>query len=95
MKTKIALTLAALALAGCATSGTPVNNVAASGKGSYCAADRLVTAGDSLVCNWHASARDACASTATRSMPKSSVASGPEKGGMCTTGERLVYVTTK
>lgn len=95
MKTKLALALATLAVAGCATQGTPGNTVAASGKGSYCAAARLVTAGDSLVCNWQASAKDACANTATRSMPKASVASGPEKGGICTTGERLVYVTTK
>ncbi len=95
MKTRIAVALATLALAGCATQGSPGNSVAQPGKGSYCAADRLVTAGDTLVCNWQASAKEACSNTATRSMPKSSVASGPDKGGMCVTGERLVYVTTK
>lgn len=90
--------IAALALAGCAaTNGGSVAAGPAKMSGvSYCVAENLERAGDSLTCNWSHSSRQACQmSRAKVTIPASSVAQGPTAGGLCSSGERLVYVTMK
>jgi hypothetical protein len=99
MKKIATLSLATLAFAaaGCASTNG-AGNVAAAAPTSgvaYCAADRLFQASDALTCNWSKTVKEACESRATTTLAKSKVAEGPSKGGMCQSGDRLVYVTMK
>ena len=99
MKTTLALA-AALVLAACATpnaslNGAPLAVAGGSGGTYYCWKDRLDTEGGNLVCNWEASAADACRSTGVVSIAKSNVAKGPENTRRCENGQWLVVVTTK
>lgn len=100
MKNIAPLSLAALAFAaaGCAsTNGSgPVAAAAAPTSGiAYCVADRLVRASDALTCNWARTAREACESRASTTVRTATVSEGPNRGGMCSSGEKLVYVTMK
>ena len=99
MKNIATLSLAALALAaaGCAaTNGASTVAAAAPASGiAYCAADKLVRASDSLTCNWAKTAKEACDNRASSTLRAASVAEGPSKGGMCSSGDKLVYVTMK
>lgn len=99
MKTTLALLAASILLAACATpeaSVTGTSRAAAPGSGThYCWKERLDTEGGNLVCNWEASATDACASNAVVSIAKSSVTRGPENARRCENGQWLVVVTTK
>lgn len=102
MKTTLALLAACILLAACAApqaslTGTP-RALAASGPASgtyYCWKERLDTEGGNLVCNWAASATDACTSTGVASIAKSSVSRGPDNARRCENGQWLVVVTTK
>lgn len=91
--------LASLVLAGCAATngGGQATTAAAPASGvAYCSADRLERAADSLTCNWAKTAKEACDNNRARVTVRSaSVAEGPSKGGMCSNGDRLVYVTMK
>jgi hypothetical protein len=81
-------------LASCAS----VEKVAANGSGPatyYCTKTRLQAQGENLVCNWEASARDACRSSNLASLEKSAVASGPNEASRCETGDWLIAVTTR
>jgi hypothetical protein len=94
----LSLALAGLALAGCASTNGAGTRVAAATPTSgtaYCNADRLDRGAGALTCNWAKTAKEACESRATTSVATSSVAEGPNKGGMCSNGDRLVYVTMK
>lgn len=83
-------------LAGCAGSPAARTAQAAPAAGmQYCKKDRLATEGDSLVCNWAASASDACEAINLATVRKSAVASGPSNAGRCGNGQWLVSVTTK
>ena len=100
MINKLALAAAVAVLAGCAanpqvaTTGT--SSARSSGTGTYyCWKERLNTEGDSLVCNWEASASDACRSTGVTTIKRSTVASGPSNSTLCTNGQWLVAVTTR
>ena len=99
MKKILALSaVASLVLAGCAaTNGASPATAAASPAGGvqYCSADRLERASDSLTCNWAKSAKEACDSRARVTVKAASVSEGPSRGGMCSNGDRLVYVTMK
>jgi hypothetical protein len=99
MKKILALSaLATVFLAGCAaTNGGNGQATAAApaGKVAYCSADRLERAADSLTCNWAGTAKEACNSRARVTLRANTVGEGPSKGGMCSNGDRLVYVTTK
>ena len=99
MKKILALSaLATVFLAGCAAingGSGQATAAAAAGKVAYCTADRLERAGDSLTCNWAGTAREACDSRARVTLRTGTVNEGPSKGGMCSNGDRLVYVTTK
>ena len=90
--------VASLALAGCATpNGGLVAAASAPTSGvSYCVAENLVRAGDTLTCNWSHNSRQACQmSRAQVTIPAGKVAQGPASAGLCSSGERLVYVTMK
>lgn len=99
MKNIATLSLAALAFAaaGCASTNgaTSVAEAAPTSGVAYCSADRLVRASDSFTCNWARTAKEACDSRASTALAASKVAEGPNKGGMCSSGDRLVYVTMK
>jgi hypothetical protein len=100
MKPTLALAASFLLLASCATLETsvtaaPRSLAAASGSTYYCWKDRLATEGDNLVCNWEASASDACLSTGVVSIANHNVARGPENTRRCENGQWLVVVTTK
>ena len=99
MKNALALSaLASFALAGCAATngGSVAAGAAPAGGVSYCVAENLVRAGDTLTCNWSHSSRQACQmSRAKVTIAASAVAQGPTSGGLCSSGERLVYVTMK
>jgi hypothetical protein len=99
MKKLLALSAVATLLAtGCAaTNGGSAATVAAAPTGgvAYCSADRLERAADSLTCNWSRTAKEACESRARVTVRSASVNEGPSKGGMCSNGDRLVYVTMK
>jgi hypothetical protein len=94
----LSLALAGFALAGCAaTNGasSPVAAAAPTSGTAYCNADRLDRGASALTCNWAKTAKEACESRATTSVATSRIAEGPSRGGMCSSGERLVYVTMK
>ena len=96
MIAKLALAATALSLvAGCAA--TPAaTSVASAGQGTYyCWKDRLATEGENLVCNWEASASDACRSTSVVTIKRSTVSAGPRNSTLCTNGQWLVAVTTR
>jgi hypothetical protein len=97
--TTTSIALIAFALAGCAGTGGSSNTQAASATPAsgtaYCAADQLQHGASSLTCNWSKTAKEACESRASTSVATSTVADGPNKGGMCANGNRLVYVTMK
>jgi len=96
MKNALLAVAPLLVLTACA--GSPVMRTAeiAAGPGTqYCKKDRLATEGDALVCNWAASASDACENSNLGTLKKSAVASGPTNGGRCGNGQWLVSVTTK
>ena len=84
-------------LAACA--GTPAASTAGAGSAAagtqYCKKDRLATEGDTLVCNWSASAAEACDNSNIGTLRKSAVANGPTNAGRCGNGQWLVTVTTK
>jgi hypothetical protein len=99
MKTTLALAASGLFLAACASpqaalDGSP--RTAAPGQGTYyCWKDRLSTEGDNLVCNWEATAADACRSSGVVTIARSRVVKGPDNTRRCENGEWLVVVTTK
>jgi hypothetical protein len=101
MKNMLALSaLASIVAAGCAgTSGGNGATTAAAAPASgiaYCHAENLDRSADALTCNWAKTAREACDNPRTRvTVRAASVTEGPAKGGMCPSGDRLVYVTTK
>jgi hypothetical protein len=80
------------------TSCAFVENVTPNGAGPttyYCSKNRLATRGDTLLCNWAASAKAACRSSYIVSLEKSAVASGPRDASRCETGDWLIAVTTR
>ena len=97
-KLHLALVAPLAMLAACA--GAPVastgstSGAAASGS-QYCKKDRLATEGEALVCNWAASAAEACENTNIGTVRKGSVSSGPTNAGRCGNGQWLVTVTTR
>ena len=99
-KTLALSAFASLVIAGCAGTGsgngaTTASAAPASGV-AYCHAERLERASDSLTCNWAKTAKEACDNPRARVAVKAaSVTEGPAKGGMCQSGDRLVYVTTR
>ena len=96
MIAKLTLAAAAAALAAGCAANPPAASTAAAGKGTYyCWKERLSTEGDSLVCNWQASATDACRSTSVTSIRRSTVAGEPRNATLCTNGQWLVAVTTQ
>jgi hypothetical protein len=100
MKTMLALVSAPFLLAACASPQAALEGASpaasAPGQGTYyCWKDRLSVEGDNLVCNWESSAADACRSNGVVSIPRSSVAKGPDNTRRCENGEWLVVVTTK
>ena len=97
MLAKLTLAAAAAALAAGCAGNPPARTAAASAdKGTlYCWKERLVAEGDSLACNWEASAGDACRSSGLTSIKRSAVASGPRDATLCNNGQWLVAVTTR
>jgi hypothetical protein len=94
------LAAAALLLSACASVDTSLNGaprMAAAGSSGtyYCWKERLATEGGNLVCNWEASATDACRSNGVVSIAKDNVASGPANSRRCENGQWLVTVSTK
>jgi hypothetical protein len=88
----------ALLLCACASIEAVGNKAPApvAGEATYfCWRDRLLTVGDTLVCNWERSSGDACRSNNRGSVEKTSVAAGPKNAGRCENGQWLVQVTTK
>lgn len=88
----------AVLLSACAAApgGASTTATASGGTGTmYCWKRSLTTAGDSLVCNWESSAREACRSIAEVRMARASVAGEPRDAGRCDNGEWLVAVSTK
>lgn len=100
MKKTLALAASLLLAAACASPGASVDTTpraVAGGSGGtyYCWKGRLADEGGNLVCNWEASAADACRSTGVVSIARSNVAKGPDNTRRCENGEWLVVVTTK
>ena len=98
MQKTVFAALATLALAaGCATGGPTASTAGASAAAGaqYCKKDRLSTEGDTLVCNWAATVKEACASDFSGSVSRSAVRAGPQDAGRCANGQWLVSVTTK
>ncbi len=56
----------------------------------YCWQDKLMEADGKLTCNWNATAREACESTYTTSLPASKVSGTPQKTHRCANGQWLV-----
>ena len=98
---KIAVALAgALVVSACATSGgKPAATSAASQQVSagtyYCWRDKLVTDGDTLVCNWEKDRMNACEVAFPVTIKRSAVSVGPSDAGRCNNGQWLVVVTTR
>lgn len=96
MLAKLAAAALAVAVCGCAATPPVTTAAAPAGKGTYyCWKDKLATEADALVCNWEASARDACSSTGVVTLKKSTIASGPRNATLCNNGQWLVAVTTQ
>lgn len=92
MKTPLAVAIASLTLAACATPA-PTTTAAAPASGSYyCWKDRLETASDKLVCNWERSRDAACASNGVVTLQRSALSGDVRPAGMCSTGQWLVAV---
>lgn len=101
MKTTLLLA-ASLLLGACASTETSITGTpravaagGANGNTYYCWKEKLDTEGGNLVCNWEATAADACNSTGVMSIAKSSIAKGPDNTRRCENGQWLVVVTTK
>ena len=99
MKTTL-LIAASLLLAACASVDTSITGAPRAVAGGsahtyYCWKEKLDTQGGDLVCNWEASAAEACRSTSLMTIARSNVANGPDNTRRCENGEWLVVVTTK
>jgi hypothetical protein len=98
MKTVLALA-GALVLAGCAAAGKPASTASAAAVDKagtyYCWKDKLATEGENLLCNWENDRRNACESSYSVPIKRSSVSVGPSDAGRCNNGQWLVMVTTR
>lgn len=98
MRSFIATSVSALLLAACAgapNGSTPASTAAAGPGTMYCWKRTLATVGDTLVCNWESSSREACRSIGEVRLAKARVVGEPRDAGRCDNGEWLVAVTTK
>ncbi len=101
---RLAAVLFAASLAGCAlqastdqlASGNPAATPYAAGATtSYCVGGKLNEAAGGLTCNWAKTVKEACDAIRVSTLARDSITRGPEKGLMCSNGERLVYVNTR
>jgi hypothetical protein len=102
MKAKLFLAAAStLILSACAATQTSTSGAsgatatAASGSTMYCWKRSLEQTGDTLLCNWEASSRDACKSINQVRLARATVNGAPRDAGRCDNGEWLVAVNTK
>jgi len=98
--TLIVTATTALLLTACAgvqtsQTGAPGATASSASGTMYCWKRSLEESDSTLLCNWEASSRDACRSTAQVRLAKSSVAGVPRDAGRCDNGEWLVAVNAK
>lgn len=92
----IAAVLSSAFLAACAAPGGSASaggGTAAAASGTqYCMKDKLQSSGDVMMCNWAASAREACETINLTAVKKSAIAGEPANAGRCGNGQWLVVV---
>ncbi|NJR71932.1 MAG: hypothetical protein HC782_02065 [Gammaproteobacteria bacterium] len=86
-------------LGACATSEStqrPAEVTATTTGTKFCHKERLYTANNQFVCNWAATAADACRDvTPSSGIAETAVASAPQNARRCESGQWLVQVTMK